>query len=443
MDEFVPAGFDVLGVLGDGASARVYHARHCTTHEDVALKVWRAPVTDPLARDRVLDEVRIHALLVGEPHVVQQIWASDVDDPHPWTATRLAGVDLPTWLRDHPRATVAERLRIAKGLLDGLSALHRRAIVHRDVSPHNVLVDEDGHARLGDLGLALVAGRSTRDNAAGTGGYVAPELDGDDAPSTRSDVYSAAAVIADLLGPDLTGSLEHVVVTRGLSARPSDRPADAAEFRRLLVAAAAVPLGGAGQRPSDRPVAGATDGAADVEAEVDRARTTSADDPGAPSGRRAGSARLPRAIRRRVGRHPVVHLLAAAATGAACLWGLLSASSLWDPHPGPATAAAAASPAATTPAPPAAPPAFPGRSAFVLGHADPAVESLDEALVRLGCTLNHDGDGYQPSPRFTEYTRLNVAAFQRANTALASDADGYPGPRTWAMLFDPASHPCS
>ncbi|MFG2515954.1 peptidoglycan-binding protein [Streptomyces sp. NPDC048584] len=88
-----------------------------------------------------------------------------------------------------------------------------------------------------------------------------------------------------------------------------------------------------------------------------------------------------------------------------------------------------------TPAKDKAAPPFPGRSAFVLGKTNPAVTTLDGGLIRKSYTRHHDGDGYQPGPRFTEHTRKNVADFQRATPALAGDADGYPGPLTWKLLL--------
>lgn len=80
-------------------------------------------------------------------------------------------------------------------------------------------------------------------------------------------------------------------------------------------------------------------------------------------------------------------------------------------------------------------PPFPGRSAFVLGRTNPAVATLDRGLIRKGFARHHDGNGYQPGPRFTEYTRQNVADFQRATPSLAGDPDGYPGPQTWKLLL--------
>ncbi|WP_406296190.1 peptidoglycan-binding protein [Embleya sp. NBC_00888] len=80
-------------------------------------------------------------------------------------------------------------------------------------------------------------------------------------------------------------------------------------------------------------------------------------------------------------------------------------------------------------------PSFPGRSAFRLDVANPAVTELDRRLITKGFTRHNDGDGYQPGPVFTEYTRRNVADFQRAQGWTGSDADGYPGPESWRRLW--------
>ncbi|MFE6282423.1 peptidoglycan-binding protein [Streptomyces sp. NPDC057877] len=80
-------------------------------------------------------------------------------------------------------------------------------------------------------------------------------------------------------------------------------------------------------------------------------------------------------------------------------------------------------------------PPFPGRSAFRLGRSNPAVTVLDRGLIAKGYARHHDGNGYQPGPRFTRYTLANVRDFQRATPALAGDADGYPGPLTWRLLL--------
>lgn len=88
----------------------------------------------------------------------------------------------------------------------------------------------------------------------------------------------------------------------------------------------------------------------------------------------------------------------------------------------------------STPKPPAGP-AFPGRKFFRVGARNDHVTKLGNRLVQKGFKKHHDGDGYQPGPRWTEFDRLNVRDFQRSKAALRGDADGYPGPLTWKLLF--------
>jgi hypothetical protein len=88
------------------------------------------------------------------------------------------------------------------------------------------------------------------------------------------------------------------------------------------------------------------------------------------------------------------------------------------------------------PAPKPKIPAFPGRSHFRLGHSDHAVTQLGVQLKKKGYDKHHDGHhGYNPGPTFTRYDLDNVRDFQRAHKELRGDADGYPGPITWKLLF--------
>lgn len=80
-------------------------------------------------------------------------------------------------------------------------------------------------------------------------------------------------------------------------------------------------------------------------------------------------------------------------------------------------------------------PTFPGRKYFRDGANNKYVTQLGAQLKKRGFGKYHDGDGYQPGPKWTEYDRKNVQAFQRSKAALRGDADGYPGPLTWKLLF--------
>lgn len=230
----VPPHFRAVRLLGRGSTAVTWLAHYEVTGQDVALKVWRSGFVDDAERERFVNECRWHRLLDGEPGVVGWIWASEPDLEHPWTATQPHGLALTEYLRRY-RITAAEAVQLGLDLLDGLSAVHRRGLVHRDVNPNNVLVD-DGGAALCDFGLAMPVDGTTLDRSAGTPGFVAPELDAE-LPSFRSDVYSAAQTIARMLGPDVPAAVDHLVTAVAGSQRPGDRPADATEFAGRLRAA--------------------------------------------------------------------------------------------------------------------------------------------------------------------------------------------------------------
>lgn len=80
-------------------------------------------------------------------------------------------------------------------------------------------------------------------------------------------------------------------------------------------------------------------------------------------------------------------------------------------------------------------PPFPGRKYFRTNAYNKYVTQLGTQLKKKGFARHHDGDGYQPGPGWTEYDRLNVRDFQRSRKELRGDADGYPGPLTWLLLF--------
>ncbi|MEU9130057.1 peptidoglycan-binding protein [Kitasatospora sp. NPDC048540] len=110
-------------------------------------------------------------------------------------------------------------------------------------------------------------------------------------------------------------------------------------------------------------------------------------------------------------------------------WGLLVHGLGKDIPPAGAPAPA---PAPVPPPPGPAVPAFPGAAAFGPGRVGPAVQQLGEQLVRKGYGRSYT-EG--PSPDWGEADRLNVQAFQRAQGWSGADADGYPGPETWRLLF--------
>jgi hypothetical protein len=230
-----PAGqrfgdFDLLEPIGEGATAVVYRAVSRTLTTEVALKRWRATATASQRR-KFLQECRLQWRLSDHPNIVRLYWAGAPEDGPPWLATELYECSLADRLEDGD-PELADALRLGDHILAGLSAVHDAGMVHRDVKPGNVLLKGD-HAALADLGISMHLHAWTEDSAAGSAAYLAPEVHRGEAPTFRSDVYSAAVTLRRLVGGDPPAPLERLL-TRAASHAPGDRPADATEFRAAL-----------------------------------------------------------------------------------------------------------------------------------------------------------------------------------------------------------------
>lgn len=213
LDALLPE-IDGLEPIGRGGAGWVFRGRRAD--RPVAIKVLTTP--EGPGRDRWEErfEREVEALeRLDHPGIVR-ILGAGMDDDLAWIVMDLVeGTTLRSLMAEGPLPS-EEALAIARGMAEALDHAHRRGVVHRDVKPENVLVDEDGQVRLVDFGLArLVAGETgsaalTRPTQAlGTLRYMAPEqLDAPSEVDHRADVYSLGVVVYEML----TGVVPHGVV---------------------------------------------------------------------------------------------------------------------------------------------------------------------------------------------------------------------------------------
>ena len=229
--------FVVLRRLGQGSTGQVYLAEDSVLARPVALKFIGVD-PDPAARQRFLMEARA-AARIQHPNVVSIYRVGELGD-RPYLVSELVRG---TALSDVPRPMAwSKALALAIDIGRGLAAAHRRGVVHCDIKPSNVMVTEDGVAKLVDFGLARVLREGVEDAAravTGTPDYIAPEVWRGDSPTRRSDVYSVGAVLYELItgAPPFAGvalgELGHIVAER--DAPPLDtEPRVAALVARCL-----------------------------------------------------------------------------------------------------------------------------------------------------------------------------------------------------------------
>jgi non-specific serine/threonine protein kinase len=196
-------GYSIHGVLGRGGMGVVYRATHPDRDEPVALKVIAPSAEwDENAQSRFELEIRA-ARAVSHRHILPVYDAGEADG-RLFVAMKLAeSGDLGTLLRHEGRLAPPRVIAILRQVASALDAAHAHGLVHRDVKPGNVLVEESagwGNAYLADFGVTTVA--FTGDAAAaltGTVGYSAPEQIRGETMDARGDVYALGCVLYECL----------------------------------------------------------------------------------------------------------------------------------------------------------------------------------------------------------------------------------------------------
>ena len=189
--------------LGSGGMASVWLARDETLHRDVAIKL----MADTLADDerwlaRFQREARAAAAL-SHPHIVK-VFDFGIEEHRPYLVmAHVPGGSLRDRLQDGGELPDAERL--ARELLGALAHVHAAGIVHRDVKPGNILLDEHGSSQLTDFGIARPQDATAMTQTGmvmGTIRYLAPEVAEGGPATERSDLYSAGGVLREVAGED-------------------------------------------------------------------------------------------------------------------------------------------------------------------------------------------------------------------------------------------------
>jgi serine/threonine-protein kinase len=179
----------------------VYRARDRRLDRDVAAKILHLGHGEPQARERFLREALLGGR-ISHPNAVKVLDAGEDGAGLYIIMELVAGEGLAARLARAGPLREEEAVAIAVQVLDVLDAAHRVDVVHRDVKPSNILLGEDGRARLVDFGIAkplqdLTAGLTRTGEILGTAKYLSPEQARGDPPGPATDLYAVGAVLFD------------------------------------------------------------------------------------------------------------------------------------------------------------------------------------------------------------------------------------------------------
>ena len=209
--------------VGHGGMAVVYQAHDVRHDRVVALKVLQPRFSEALGAERFLREVRVAARL-HHPHLLPLFDSGDAEGLLYYVTPFIEGGSLRDHLAREGRLGQGTALRIAREVADALDYAHRHGVVHRDVKPENILIDE-GHAVVADFGVARAVsaaaetGLTQTGMLVGTPAYMSPEQATDGPVDGRSDLYALGCVLYETLAgqPPFTGTTPLALLTKRIT----------------------------------------------------------------------------------------------------------------------------------------------------------------------------------------------------------------------------------
>ena len=190
--------YEILSVLGRGGMGMVLKARDPGLDRLAAIKVMASPLAlAPGALPRLLREARAVAAVDGE-HTVDIYEVQSSGDVPYLVMEYVDGCSLQELINQGPLA-IGEVLRFGGNVARGLAAAHRRGLIHRDVKPANILLDQTlSQAKIGDFGLARAIDDKSltrQGTLTGTPEYMSPEQASGEAVDHRTDLFSLGCVL--------------------------------------------------------------------------------------------------------------------------------------------------------------------------------------------------------------------------------------------------------
>ena len=194
--------YEVIEEVGKGGMGRVYKALDKEINEEVALKLLKPEIaSDESTIERFRNELKFSRKIAHKNVCKMYHLAKDEETPY-ITMEYVSGEDLKSLVKKKGKLSDEEAISIAKQVCEGLAEAHELGVVHRDLKPQNIMIDEKGRAKIMDFGIARsveAPGVTQTGVMIGTPDYISPEQAEGEEADQRSDIYSLGAVLYEMV----------------------------------------------------------------------------------------------------------------------------------------------------------------------------------------------------------------------------------------------------
>ena len=206
--------YKILKLIGGGGMSNVYLAHDIILSRDVAIKILRYDLSNEEELHRRFQREALSATSLTNPNIVSIYDVGEDGDMHYIVMEYIKGKTLKQYIQEFSPLSAARSAHIMKQLTSAISHAHENGIIHRDIKPQNILMDEEGNVKITDFGIATSLGATsfTQTNSViGTVHYLSPEQARGGVATMKSDIYALGIVFYELLTGELPFSGESAV----------------------------------------------------------------------------------------------------------------------------------------------------------------------------------------------------------------------------------------